>query len=97
MWYPNAPSVEVLQEFPQLKSGVPMVDTIYTMGLELLYRCKNLKGPGCWDAGLCLGHGYGVWLRDSVYIGLLSGHLIDPDGASNTYNLFGSSGFSVGW
>lgn len=53
-----------------------------------------LCSPELWQAGFRNGEGYGVWVRDACYTGLMCGTLFDPEAARKSlhYCLVNNSG-----
>ncbi|MCU0858236.1 MAG: hypothetical protein MUC65_07525 [Pontiellaceae bacterium] len=89
-WFTPSPEIS---KFPRLSSGQPIIDAVYQCALDHLYRCSSGefirypdKGekPGMWQAGFRTGEGYGVWVRDVVYVSMLMGNLFDPEGARSS-------------
>jgi hypothetical protein len=76
-----------ISRFPAIASGHKIVDAVYKCALDVLYRCSSgefIRNPGSgekagmWQAGFRTGEGYGVWVRDVVYVSILMGSLLDP-------------------
>lgn len=83
-----------LSQYPSFTSGHNLLDAVYNLALETLYRCTFEYGSDTtWDAGYhnC-DDGYGVWHRDVVYCALLTGNLLDPRGARGSIKYISSGG-----
>ncbi len=101
-WFTPSPEIS---KYPQLFSGQPIVDAVYKCALDHFNRCSSGefirypdKGekPGMWQAGFRNGEGYGVWLRDVVYISMLMGTIFDPEGARSSLAYVISGGIDNG-
>ena len=92
-----------IQEYPELCTGIPVVDAAYRVALDTFCLCKSkeyaLPGQeGMWSAGVFQGkgQGFGVWMRDSAHVALRCGSLIDPETARKTLLYTTKKGFDNG-
>ena len=98
------PSIRI-SEYPSLTTGHKIVDAVYKCALDNLYRCQSgefIRYPdkgetaGMWQAGFRRGEGYGVWVRDVVYIAMLMGSFYDPEIARASLSYISSRGVDNG-
>lgn len=99
IWHPGYG----INEYPQLKTGIPVVDAAYNLALDTFCICKSRDYalPGqekMWSAGAFQGkgQGFGVWMRDTAHVALRCGNLLDPETARRTLLYTTQNGFDNG-
>lgn len=92
-----------LGKFPELYTGIPVLDVAYNIACEVFFLCSSedyaMPGQeGMWGSGLFQGkgEGFGVWLRDTTHTAIRCGTLLDREGAYRTLRYTASKGFDNG-